>query len=54
MDSASPRSFAEGEYEAFRLLTTALIAGGMAGFQFAVLATASARAAAASRRLTST
>lgn len=45
MVSASPRSFAEGEYEAFRLLTTALIAGGMAGFQFAVLATASARAA---------
>jgi parallel beta-helix repeat protein len=45
MVSASPRSFAEGEYEAFRLLTTALIAGGMAGFQFAVLATTSARSA---------
>jgi len=43
--SASPMSFTEGEYEAFRLLTTALIAGGMAGFQLAVLATASARAA---------
>ena len=41
---ASPMSFSEGEYEAFRLLTTALIAGGMAGFQLAVWATASARA----------
>jgi parallel beta-helix repeat protein len=45
MISASPRSFSEGEYEAFRLLTTTLIAGGMAGFQLAVMATASARSA---------
>jgi serine/threonine protein kinase len=45
MVSASPMSFTAGEYEAFRLLTTALIAGGMAGFQLAVTATASARAA---------
>ena len=40
---ASPRSFSDGEYEAFRLLTTMLIALGMAGFQLAVTATGMAR-----------
>ena len=43
MVSASPRSFSDGEYEAFRLLTTMLIALGMAGFQLAVTATGMAR-----------
>jgi serine/threonine protein kinase len=43
MVTASPRSFSEGEYESFRLLTTTLIALGMVGFHLAVKATGLAR-----------
>ena len=51
MVTASPHSFAEGEYELFRLLTTALIALGMMGFHLAVKATGLARAALGGFRL---
>lgn len=43
--TASPRTFADGEYEAFRLLTTLMIGLGMAGFQLARWAMARARGA---------
>lgn len=43
--TSSPHSFSDGEYEAFRLLTTLLIGLGMAGFHLARAAMARARAA---------
>lgn len=43
--TASPQSFTEGEYEAFRLLTTLMIGLGMAGFGLARGAMARARGA---------
>jgi cation transport ATPase len=43
--TSSPHSFSDGEYEAFRLLTTLLIGLGVAGFHLARAAMARARAA---------
>lgn len=43
--TSSPQTFSDGDYEAFRILTTLLIGLGMAGFQLARAAMARARAA---------